>query len=91
MKIVTKTIHEVNHYDLDEAVSAEFGIKYESVPYEEWGRDESHSFNVKPEPLDDYHQGQLNSGKYHYLLGVLLNEMCHRGRIAAGEYLITGL
>jgi hypothetical protein len=89
LKIEEKSVREVDYHDLDKFISDEFGIQYECVPYEEWNNYSSHSIDVKPKPLGDHEKAKISRGDFRYLTGDLLNELCHQGKLEAGEYLIN--
>lgn len=83
-----KTVIEMGYNELDQLISKEFGIDYECVPYEEWNNDESHQFNVEAESMDAYDLKKFAKQKYDYMTRSLLNELCFRGKIEAGEYIV---
>lgn len=88
MKLEERTVFVVDYNELDRAISEEFKIKYECVAYEEWGNYQSHEFSVKAEPMNKYDLRDLQKNDLHWKTSTLLNEMCHRGKIKPGHYLI---
>lgn len=65
---------------------------YEFVPSEESHSDNSHSFTVtarEPDEWDRKKIAEMQSGQFaHFITGTLLDDMCHRGLIEAGKYII---
>lgn len=89
MKFKEKTIREVDYNDLDEFISQEFGIEYESIPYEEWNNYESHSLEVEAKEMNKYTKAKMERKNYHFILSELLNHLCFTGKLEPGEYLIN--
>ena len=88
MKYIEKTVFEVNYGDLDKAISEEFGIEFEIVAHHELMNDVAWTCTVRPEPMEEYYRGRLEGGNFIWMGGILLNEMCHRGKIPAGKYVV---
>ncbi len=89
-----KVVIEVDYSELDELIEKQYGRKYECVAYEEWSNYESHSFDVQKEKLDDYDKEKIDNwnsknGSGMYMTTIFLNDMCNRGVIEPGEYLVN--
>ena len=96
MKVTKRVVFEVNHNDLDKAIT-EFlkskGIKceyYECVAYEEWCNDQSHSFNVTGKESEyEFNLEDIRNREFSYgTTRSILNWMCAEKVIEPGEYLI---
>jgi hypothetical protein len=65
---------------------------YDFAASEESANDSSHSFSVEPEAPDKYEAQQIaemKSGKFQtFITSALLSDLCHRGLIEPGEYII---
>lgn len=85
---------EVDYNDLDDLITKTYGKQYECVAYEEWCNDESHTISVKHAELDAHQQEQIkqwetgSSRAGRFILGIFMQDMCNKGLIEAGEYLI---
>ena len=44
---------------------------------------------MKAEQMDDYDRGKFEKGRYSYMTRSFLNELCFRGKLEPGEYLIN--
>lgn len=89
-----KSIIEIDSNELDTLVHEKLGFKeYEFVPVEECGNDSSHEFTVSNKPHDKWQQESIDKwAKYkfvRYSNGAILNELCIKGFIEPGEYLVT--
>ena len=95
MLIATKTVHEVNHSELDRAVSEFFGAPYSVVLAEELDNDSSATAEVVGSELSDYKADQVKQWKKSGMeghsprLSVVLDFMVRSGAIPAGSYLIN--
>jgi hypothetical protein len=94
LKLTTVTVHEVGYTDLEVFVQAQYpgAREYSFVADQECGNDSDHTFSVEAAPLDAYDRGRVDefaAGKHRsYLTGAILNDLCHRGLIPAGTYLV---
>lgn len=95
MKITTKQIHQVAYFDLDDFVSLTYGMPFESVSIEEWDNDSSHTFSgIGSGPLSKYESRVLDeiktSGEFpNGCLRPILHDLCLRGLIPPGDYIIN--
>lgn len=80
---------EMDYDELDKLISDAYGINYEFVAFEEAHNDSSHTFLVEAESLDEYNQSKLNGKDFHFMARSLLCDLCHQGKIEAGNYLIN--
>jgi hypothetical protein len=99
MKTSIVTLIEVEYKELDEQVTKFLnskGIKwqyekkdqrYECVAEEEWGNDESHSFNVDGK-VDEYSKEEIIKGNLSFQLHGILDWMAAEGVIEKGTYKI---
>lgn len=87
------TYIEVDYYDIDKLITDFYGREYESVDYQEWNNDESHSINIEKGPLDKWEQETVNNwktnGKGMWSIRTLLKDICNNEGIEPGEYLIS--
>lgn len=92
LKMRTKTIHEVDVFDLGDFVEKQYGFNPETISAEEAHNDSVLKFNNIDGVLDPRNQedaDKLFSGKYiPYSTRVLLNKLCKDNHIPAGDYLI---
>ena len=79
------TYYSISYYELEKLIESTFGFKKGSVSIpsnEECGNDCSLTFSVTPKKQDE---GDL---KVSSRIGYFLDEMCYRGLIVPGEYLV---
>lgn len=93
LKVTTKTVHEVEYSELDRFASEVYGRNVEIVPAEEWSNYESHSFDIKKKPFDEYDAERMlnfmEAGKQTFgITRLLLTDMVNNGLIPEGEYLV---
>lgn len=88
MNFEKKTYFTLSYSDLDEAISEEFEIDFEMVPEEELMNSIKKHFHVEPQTLNSYDKEKIKAKRYSFLTGSLLNEMCYRGKIPPGDYLV---
>lgn len=87
------TYIEMDHNELEDLFKAQFGYIYEVVAYEEWGNYEKHSFSIEKEEQDAETKKLIHDYKLTGKIGNwhtrdLLVDLCNRGIIEPGEYLI---
>ena len=77
--------------DLERFISQEYGHLFEFAVDQESGNDTYYAFSVERE-LDDYERKYIQefekTGTGVYLARALLNDLCIKGKIEPGEYLI---
>jgi hypothetical protein len=91
-----KTMFTCDYNEFERLVVETFKVDqdyYEFVADMECGNDSGHEFNVKKEPLGKYEQEDLDkwlagSGQ-GWMTHNLIQEMCNRGVIEEGNYLIS--
>lgn len=92
LTIVTKQIHTVDSYDLDAFISEHYEREFEFVADQESGNDQGHAFNVKKDDLESWHTKDLatfrEGGHPTFVAGTLLQDLCNRGFIPEGDYLV---
>lgn len=96
LKTVTKTIHEVDSYDLEQFVAEITGVTdYSFVATEECGNDSIHDFTVKSDPAiyemneEDVDKWLASDGRTWITNNDILNWLCVKGHIEAGTYLVS--
>lgn len=94
LKATKRTIFEVDAFDFEEFVRFTYGHEYCFQADEEQGNDTTFDMGaLTKEPLDTYDAGNLAEfkqiGKYSYLSRVIMQDLCNRGLIEAGEYQIS--
>lgn len=83
------TYFKMSDSEIDELISGAYGIDFKFVPYEEACNDSQHTFSVEPEPLSGYNRSKLEQKNFHFMTRSLLCDLCHQGKIEAGDYLVT--
>jgi len=80
--------------ELENIIREEFGHSFEMGCDLETSNDCSHTFNVEADDphLDSYEIKELakwiETGSGSYMSRIILNELCRRGKLEAGEYLV---
>jgi len=91
----TKTVFKIDYRKIEYMIDAVFKNErhwcgYELPPLEERGNDEDWEISVEPESADEDTLQGIFSGKWpHYRTRELLCEICRRGLIPSGDYLIS--
>ena len=97
LAISTQTVHKVDSYRLEQFVNEVYapqGVTDYSFQADQLaGNDTTHEFNVENDPNDadsyDYFREWLESGgTTEYATNEVLNDLCRRGLIPAGTYLV---
>jgi len=93
LKLEEKVINVVDYNDLDDFISFHYGVPFEVVADQEMNNYSSKLIKVEKENLDQWQQEDLNylkeSGDYKGgSLRTLLADLCNRGHLAPGNYLI---
>ncbi len=93
-----KNVIEITDRELDKLVKAHLGFShYEFVPVEECGNDSAHQFSVVGKDdkwfyFNDHEEIMAKwkaGGHVMFSNGNILNELCVRGVIEPGEYVVT--
>jgi hypothetical protein len=96
MKVRTATLIEIDAVELDEQVTKflneqqirwKGGNTYECVAYQEWGNDQSHSYDIDGK-VDEDDLTRIREGELHWQLPTILNWMAREGVAPIGEYKI---
>lgn len=87
--MVKVTYIEMDYDEVDRIISDAYGINYEFVAFEEAHNDSSHTFLVEAEALNEYDQSNLDRKDFRFMTQSLLCDLCHQGKIEAGNYLIN--
>lgn len=87
------SFYEVNWYDLEELICKIYSIDYEFQADVECDNDTSHDFNIKKEVFNDWDRDRLKdfidtNGRKTNMTRVLLKDMCNKGILSPGNYLI---
>lgn len=87
------SIRELDYGEVEQLIQRVYGVEYETVASEEWSNDSQHRFTVEKKPLDRWEQESFDSWKAgngeSYILGSILQDLCNRGHLEPGKYLIT--
>jgi hypothetical protein len=95
LKLTTVTVHKVSYRDLERFIHEQYPLAkwYGFVPDQECGNDSDHAFTVSNGPLDEYEKervGKVAAGEIEtFVTGALLDDLCARGLIPAGDYLVS--
>lgn len=94
LTMTSKLVNCVNYGDLEAFIDEVYGHAF-SVPEDvEGSNDTTYAFNdVRPEPLSEYDGKKLagfkTSGHGRFLLRILLTDLCNRGMIPPGDYIVV--
>lgn len=87
-----KTVIEVDYSDLEDFIEENYNVEYNIIAGEETGNDEYLSYTIKNEYLTNYDYLNLRkwteTGNGMYLLSNILQDLCVKGLIEEGNYLI---
>lgn len=95
LKCETVCYKQVDYYELDKFIQTAYGIKeFSCVDDQEWNNNSKYTVWAEKEPLHDFDQKKLEeflSGKSRpdYMLRTLLNDLCNKGLLEPGKYLIA--
>jgi len=93
LKMKSKRIHEVEYHHLDAFISAEYDVNFEVVADQELSNDSAKTMTIRGEvPTEDDLERlqQINHTKIvpPFSLRMLMENLCFRGRLPAGDYVI---
>jgi len=95
LKHTTYAVFEVNYRDFERLVKEVYGQNYEFIVDCECGNDTQHVYlcvGGKGDDLDEYDYKRLDefarTGKYCWLAQTILADLCQRGIIDPGNYII---
>ncbi len=93
MKTIKKEIIEVDYDVFQEKVKDFYGVKeFSFVADQEASNDSIHEFSVS-NPADYIDEEEMEefkkTGKYSFLTDSILNDMCEKGEIEPGDYIIN--
>ena len=92
LKHKKETTIRVSYKDLDAFIVKHYGQPFEVTASEEARNDSCLSFTVAAGQNRDYDTEYLKEfrekGRYGFLLGTILNDLCDRGLIEAGSYVV---
>lgn len=88
-----KTMIEVDYHEVECLIQETYGIKeYNIACAEETGNDTALSYTISPEEADEYTLEsieKMRSGKeVSYRTQSIMDDLCFRGLIEAGDYVI---
>lgn len=93
LNIVTKTVHAIDYQEFDRFVEEVYGQPFSFPADMESRNDTSHTMLADREGVPEYERADLDrfiaTGEGQFLADTLLQDMCHRGLIPEGEYLIN--
>ena len=93
MKTIKKQVIEVEHDEFENKIKKFYGVKeFSFVADQESGNDTIHEFSVSnpPDYVDEEGVEKLReTGEYCFLSESLLNDMCEKGEIEPGDYIIS--
>lgn len=83
----------IDYSDLDRFVTTVYGLahRWSVVADQEWHNDSSYTVSARAETLDAHDLNDLaefKQGKGIYHLGIILTDLCTRGLIEPGKYII---
>ncbi len=81
-----KTVITADYYEIDKIIFDYFGVKYESVAMNEWNNYSSYEITVTPKEISE--KEVREAFQEHYEIDVILDYLCHKGILEAGEYVI---
>lgn len=90
----SQTVNLVNDNDLVSFITQAYGLqkRYELVATEELSNGGYKLFDVEAEPLDTHEQRKLETlkakGYYQYVTNIVLKDLCNKGWLAPGAYLV---
>lgn len=88
-----QTVTVIEASDLDNFVKEVYGQYFSFVVDQEARNDSTHSFPRIGEPLHEYHEKDLKefieTGEHDHLARTLLNDLCRKGLIEAGKYVVN--
>ena len=92
LKVEKKTVFKVDYGDLDDFISEVYGHEYEIVADEELSNYSSKEYHVEQEELSDYNMKSLREfteeGRGMYNARLILVDLCNKGLIETGDYVI---
>lgn len=92
LKFKRETLIVVDYGDLENFIDEVYDHDFELVADQELSNDVDKKMNIHPEELDEYDQAKLDKfvcgQNPSYMLRILMTDMCNRGLIEAGTYLI---
>lgn len=85
--------YEVDWHDLENLIHKTYNVDYDFQADMGCGNDSSHDFNIKEGALDNWDRDRLKdfidtNGRKIYMTRVLLEDMCNKGILSPGNYLI---
>ena len=87
-----RSVITVEHNDMDKFISEVYDRTFEFVADEEANNYSSYEFTVERKTLDDYDTKKLDgfkaTGKGQFLSLLLLTDLCNKGLIESGDYII---
>lgn len=87
------TVIPVSYHDWDTFVQEVYGQDYEIVADQELSNDSDFAITARKEPLDKWAIRDLTSfvagGQNQWVTHKLVTDMCNRGLLPEGEYLIS--
>ena len=90
LKFETRKIYVVNYFDLDNFINHHYPNlknRFEFAADEEMANDVDKLYSITGE-LDKYDEKHLKDGNERYMARTYLNDLCKKGIIPSGEYLI---
>lgn len=86
-KIETKLTHYISYKDFERLVMDVYGKEYSFITGQEMGNDSDWATNVDDELSDDDME-DLEIWDVSYNAGTILNDLCRRGVIEAGAWVV---
>ncbi len=90
----TSVKYHVFASDLQNFIQQEYGYRYAVIPHKEWANDCSHIFRIYKSKYSPKERENLiefaGTGKHKrgYLLKSIMRQLCNKGRIPEGIYII---
>ena len=84
---------EINSFDLEKLITDHYSRDYEIVSDNEWNNDSSYKQNISKGEIDDFYKERFEDWKQgfggsNYMLRHILQDLCNKGEIEEGNYLI---
>lgn len=81
-----KTVITADYNEIEDIIYGYFGVRYESVAMNEWNNYSSYEITVTPKEISEKEVQELL--KEHYEIDGILDYLCYKGILEAGEYVI---
>lgn len=85
---------EMEYSELESLIQKEFNLPYDfNLPCDlETSNDTTHTFTAERKPLETYESSNFEAAlkkEKSFMTGTFINELCNRGKLEPGKYLIN--